>query len=167
MVYDDGEVGIPPSGTGNGPPAHAVQAKPLTAQELSVVTSSDSDADDTAFEQSSSASQAAPAAEQPASNGFFGQHQPSVQQSTATAGNNAPDNSSAGVKPTPGGFFGQYEPAVPESNDPAPLVDDVTGKDFATLTVKDLKDRLKELGLPVSGRKAELIDRLAAEKGSE
>ena len=170
VVYDDGEVGIPPDGTGNGPPPYAVQAKPLTAQELSVVTSSDSDTDDTAFEPSSSAPQGGPDAEQPASSGFFGQHQPSVRQSTATAGNRAPDNSSAGVKPTSGGFFGQYEPAVPENSDPADggsLVDDVTGKEFANLTVKDLKDRLKGLGLPVSGRKAELIDRLAGEKGSE
>jgi len=35
-------------------------------------------------------------------------------------------------------------------------------EEFAALTVKQLKERLRSLGLPVSGLKAELISRLAA-----
>ena len=37
-----------------------------------------------------------------------------------------------------------------------------SGTDFSTLTVPELKDRLREAGLPVSGNKAELIERLLA-----
>ena len=34
--------------------------------------------------------------------------------------------------------------------------------DFKSLRVKDLQNKLKERGLPISGRKAELIERLSA-----
>ena len=36
--------------------------------------------------------------------------------------------------------------------------------DYSDLTVNELKDKLKELGLPLSGKKSELIDRLNASK---
>ena len=36
-------------------------------------------------------------------------------------------------------------------------------EDFSTLTVAELKKRLSEQGLPVSGNKAELIDRLISQ----
>ena len=41
--------------------------------------------------------------------------------------------------------------------------------DYSDLTVNELKDKLKELGLPLSGKKSDLVDRLNAsiEKGSE
>jgi len=44
------------------------------------------------------------------------------------------------------------------------LMDEPNGAALEALTVKDLKDRLKDRGLMVSGRKAELVDRLAAAK---
>ena len=41
--------------------------------------------------------------------------------------------------------------------------------DYSDLTVNELKDKLKELGLPLSGKKSDLVDRLNAsnEKVSE
>jgi len=41
-----------------------------------------------------------------------------------------------------------------------PKVTNEESDDLATLTVVALKDKLREAGLPVSGKKAELIDRL-------
>jgi hypothetical protein len=37
----------------------------------------------------------------------------------------------------------------------------VTGANLESLTVAELKGKLKEAGLPVSGRKAELVERLS------
>jgi len=42
----------------------------------------------------------------------------------------------------------------------------VSGDDLRKLTVKDLKDRLREEGLPTSGLKAELVERLSGNIGS-
>ncbi len=44
------------------------------------------------------------------------------------------------------------------------LTEERNGAALEALSVKDLKDKLKDRGLMVSGRKAELIDRLAAAK---
>lgn len=44
------------------------------------------------------------------------------------------------------------------------LTEEPNGAALEALTVKDLKDKLKGRGLLVSGRKAELVDRLAAAK---
>jgi len=44
------------------------------------------------------------------------------------------------------------------------LMEEQNGAALEALTVKDLKDKLKGRGLLVSGRKAELVDRLAAAK---
>lgn len=57
----------------------------------------------------------------------------------------------------------QYESDAMETA----LLDDTTGAPLEELTVKDLKDRLKDLGLMVSGRKSELVDRLAAAKTTD
>ena len=48
----------------------------------------------------------------------------------------------------------------PSSNNSESSVD--TQEDFSKFTVDELKSKLKELGLPVSGKKAELIERLEA-----
>ena len=41
------------------------------------------------------------------------------------------------------------------------------GEEYEKLTVAQLKDILRERGLPVSGKKAELIDRLVGDDGEE
>ena len=46
----------------------------------------------------------------------------------------------------------------PSSNNSESSVD--TQKDFSKFSVDELKSKLKEAGLPVSGKKAELIERL-------
>lgn len=38
--------------------------------------------------------------------------------------------------------------------------------DLDTMTVRDLKDRLKRAGLPISGRKSDLVGRLASNQGA-
>ena len=203
-MYDDGEVGVPPTGTFDGPPIEIARAHkfPDRAEETSLAQSVESAEpnEKTAAKPSPSAAQAEPATEalasigffgqyepakpqttesggdspptgdtaanKPASIGFFGQYQPAQPQTTEPAGDSPPVKDAATGKPASGGFFAQYEPAAPEQDNSAgnsPLVDDVSGKDLESLTVRDLKDRLKGLGLPVSGRKA----RLASEKSSE
>ena len=42
-----------------------------------------------------------------------------------------------------------------------------TAIDYSTLTVSQLKDKLKELGLPLSGKKSDLVDRLNASNQKE
>ena len=39
--------------------------------------------------------------------------------------------------------------------------------DLDTMTVRDLKDRLKRAGLPISGRKSDLVGRLASNQGAK
>ena len=42
-----------------------------------------------------------------------------------------------------------------------------TAIDYSALTVSELKDKLKELGLPLSGKKSDLVDRLNASNQNE
>ena len=42
-----------------------------------------------------------------------------------------------------------------------------TAIDYSALTVSQLKDKLKELGLPLSGKKSDLVDRLNASNQKE
>lgn len=136
VVYDDGDIGTPPTGTFDAS---------LSIEEAQ---GSDDATADAAASQSSAAG-----GNEGSTGGFFAPYQPSSLQTA-----DAPDGSDYG------------QTVVPEANDPAgdsPPVDDVSGTDLDALTVKDLRDRLKALGLPTSGRKSELIDRLASEKSSE
>jgi hypothetical protein len=51
---------------------------------------------------------------------------------------------------------------VMETDDPLTEEEEVEEVDLETLTVDDLRDMARDEGLPVSGTKAELIERLSA-----
>lgn len=152
VVYDDGDIGTPPTGTFDAS---------LSMEEAQ---GSDDATADAAASQSSAAGGnegstgggnegSTGGSNEGSTGGFFAPYQPSSLQTA-----DAPD----------GNDYGQT--VVPEANDAAgdsPLVDDGSSTDLDALTVKDLRDRLKALGLPTSGRKSELIDRLASENSSE
>ena len=144
VVYDDGDIGTPPTGTFDAS---------LSMEEAQ---GSDDATADAAASQSNAAGGnegSTGGGNEGSTGGFFAPYQPSSLQTA-----DAPDGSDYG------------QTGVPEAKDPAgdsPLVNDVSGTDLDALTVKDLRDRLKALGLPTSGRKSELIDRLASEKSSE
>ena len=53
-----------------------------------------------------------------------------------------------------------HEEAAPAEVEEAADTSDADAPDYASMTVAELKDELKAKGLPVSGKKAELVERL-------
>lgn len=133
VVYDDGEIGTPPHGTFDA--SMEIEEAQGDAEAAAQGSATES-RDDTGADVLSS--------------------QPSSTQDVQSPDQQEPSASqSAPVVP---------EASSPEVSDPAEdsAQDDGSDQDLKGLTVKDLKDRLKTRGLPVSGRKAELIDRLTS-----
>ena len=159
VVYDDGDIGTPPTGT----------------FDASISIEEAQTSDDTTADAAASQSSNAAGSNEGSTGGFFAPYQP-----PQTA-----DSNQSSDQGTTGGFFAPYQPLhtadspnasdygqsePAKANDPAGhslLLDDLSGTGLNALSVKDLRDRLKSLGLPTSGRKSELVDRLASEKGSE
>lgn len=136
VVYDDGEIGTPPHGTFDASMEieEAQHDGELKAQSPANDDSSSEDLGETsAVQPSSTSDQAAELAAQPMSSATDQPARDEDEASNDNASDDAQGISSAN---------NSLEEGLNE------------------LKVKDLKDRLKERGLPVSGRKAELIDRL-------
>ena len=61
-----------------------------------------------------------------------------------------------------GGFAEEFEPEIPEEFETEMISGHISKEDLETMKVEDLRELAKEMGLETEGKKAELIERIAA-----